>query len=133
LRIDGPNSLICTDVDGIEKITLKELHFNWGGAYKEYETKKACDLFAAMTSRGLDIPNTPVLARAVFAIKFGGVIRARTVTIKPPNTALYVRDSDSEIVEEWLKLRGFSECLRRRHSHSPASGQRWSEFPVMRA
>jgi hypothetical protein len=107
LRYDGPNSLICTDVDGIEAITLKELHYHWGGPFAEYEIRKSSDLFAAMASHGQQIPKKPALSRAVFAVKFRGVKRARTVTIKPPITALYVRDNDSELIEVWLKLRGF--------------------------
>ncbi len=108
LREVGEPSLACTDVAGMEWVRLKELHYNWGGAHGEYEIAKANDLFAAMKVRGgRTIPKTPALAKAVFLVKFAAAKRARTVTIKPPNTALYARDEDSDLVEQWLKQRGF--------------------------
>lgn len=108
LRSAGEASLVCADVDGMEWVRLKELHYNWGGSHGEYEIAKANDLFAAMKDRGgRRIPQSPALAKAVFLIKFAGAKRARTVSVKPPNTALYARDGDSGLVEEWLEKRGF--------------------------
>jgi hypothetical protein len=108
LRDAGEPALVCADVAGMEWVRLKELHYNWGGAHGEYEIAKANDLFAALKDRGgRSIPKTPALAKAVFLVKFVSAKRARTVTVKPPNTALYARDEDSDLVEEWLKKRGF--------------------------
>ena len=87
---------------------LKELHYAWGDRHDLYETIRATDLFAAMRERGdLAIPSTPRLARAVFLMKFRDNARPRTVTIKSPNVALYARDDDAVVVEDWLYLRGF--------------------------
>lgn len=47
------------------------------------------------------------LIKGVFSVKFVGVKKPRTVTIRPSNIATYERDSDSELVEIWLRRRGF--------------------------
>jgi hypothetical protein len=108
LRTDGERSLGCADVDGLEWARLKELHYSWGGAHSEYEIVRAGDVFAALRDRGnRTIPSSPRLARAVFLLKFRDSKRPRSVTIKPPNVALYARDQDAGLVEEWLQKRGF--------------------------
>ena len=66
------------------------------------------DVFAAMRDRGnRPIPAFPGLVRAVFHVKFRSAPRPRSVSIKPPNVALYDRDQDAGLVEEWLRRRGF--------------------------
>jgi len=56
LRTDGPAALVCTDVDGMEWIKLKEIHFFWGGSENEIEIRKASDVFAAFEARGRTLP-----------------------------------------------------------------------------
>ena len=36
-----------------------------------------------------------------------GETKARKVTIRTPNIAIYDRDSDSDLVEQWLRNQGF--------------------------
>ncbi|MBC8465835.1 hypothetical protein H8D57_02315, partial [bacterium] len=88
-------------------VRLKELQFYWGGAEKEIEIRKANDLFAAFHSRDHDIPEKAHIIRASFLVKFRDSKTARTVTIKSSNIALYTRDSDASVIEEWLMKRGF--------------------------
>jgi hypothetical protein len=107
LRENGEACLMCADVDGLERMRLRELHYRWGGAQSLYEIARANDLFAAMHDRGSTMPAFPILARAVFQVKFHGVERPRLVTIKPPNVAFYDRDQDNGPIEEWLRRRGF--------------------------
>jgi hypothetical protein len=107
LRADGESCLECADVEGLEWVRLREVHLDWGGPHGEYEIHKANDLFAAMRARSRALPGTPRLARAVFLVKFADAKRPRSVTIRPPNVALYVRDGDGAHVDEWLKKRGF--------------------------
>jgi len=38
---------------------------------------------------------------------FEGVGKPRLVTLRWPNVTKYERDSDSELIEEWLRRRGF--------------------------
>ena len=47
------------------------------------------------------------LTEAKFKLTFIESRRSRTVTIKPPNVAIYSRDGDGEIVEKFLRQRGF--------------------------
>lgn len=107
LRELGSDSVICTDVEGMEYARLVELQLFWGGAEKEIEIRKAHDLFAALASRDKTVPERGHLLRASFQIKFKDSKTPRNVTIRPSNIALYSRDSDAHIVEEWLTKRGF--------------------------
>jgi hypothetical protein len=101
IRRDGEACLTCSDVAGVDSVRLREVHLDWGAPNGEYEVRKATDLFKAVKHRGLaSVPNAPRTARAVFAVKFSDARRPRSVTIRPPNVALYVRDDDSVRVEE---------------------------------
>lgn len=106
LQIDGAASLVCTDVEGIEWIRLKEVHFYWGGAQGEIEIRKAKDVFAAYAQRNASVPRARII-KAVFEVKFNDCKTPRSVVIKPSNVAQYTRDHDSVHVEEWLLKRGF--------------------------
>lgn len=107
LRTDGPAALVCTDVDGMEWVKLKEIHFFWGGSENEIEIRKASDVFAAFEARGRTLPAKGRIIRASFQVKFSDSKTPRTVTIRPSNIAQYTRDDDSAVVEEWLVKRGF--------------------------
>ena len=109
LRRDGAASVVCTDVDGIDWVRLKEVQFLWGGAEREIEIRKANDIFAALEGRGRSIPTTAPILRAGFHVKFTDAKNPRTVTIRPSNIAQYTRDSDADVVEDWLQKRGFIE------------------------
>jgi hypothetical protein len=107
LREDGPASLACTDIEGMEWVKLTEVHFFWGGTEDEREIRKADDVFAAFESRGRSMPAKARITRARFQVKFTDSKTPRTVTIRPSNIAQYTRDHDSTIIEEWLDKRGF--------------------------
>ena len=107
LQTSGEASIVCTDVDGIEMVRLKEIQFYWGGAEGEIEIRKADDVFAAYAGRDRIMPQKARIIRASFKVKFTGTKVARTVVIRPPNLAQYSRDDDASVVEEWLKKRGF--------------------------
>lgn len=105
---DGADSMVCTDVDGIEWVRLKEVQRYWGGKQKEIETRRADDLFAAMAARSASFPAGAKLIRAVFLVKFEDAKTPRTVTIRPKNIASYSRDEDGVRIEKWLVNRGFA-------------------------
>lgn len=107
LRTDGEASIVCTDVDGMEWVRLKEVQYFWGGAEKEIEIRKANDIFAALAGSGRSMPSKARIIRANFQVKFTDSKTARTVTIRPSNIAQYTRDSDASVVEDWLTKRGF--------------------------
>jgi hypothetical protein len=107
LRDDGADSLACGDIEGIESITLVEIEFLWGGAYRSRDCKKADDIFADLEERQRHLPEGGRIIKAVFKVKFADSNTPRSVKIKPTNVAQYTRDSDAVLVEQWLELRRF--------------------------
>ena len=106
LQDDGADALICSDVQGIDTITLKEVQILWGGPEGEIEIRRAKDLFEALKGRKKELPKGR-LVKASFLVKFTDAKTPRTVTIRPQNIASYTRDSDASVVEAWLTARGF--------------------------
>ena len=98
LQDDGADALICSDVEGIDTITLKEVQILWGGPQGEIEIRRAKDLFEALKGRKKELP-TGRLVKASFLVKFTDAKTPRTVTIRPQNIASYTRDSDAGVVE----------------------------------
>lgn len=107
LRKDGPAALVCSDVEGMEWIRLKEIQYFWGGPEGEVEIRKASDLFAVLERRKRTIPEMARILRASFLVKFADSKTPRTVTLRPSNVASYTRDSDASVVEDWFTKRGF--------------------------
>lgn len=105
LRQVGMDSI--APIEGIDEVSLIEICFLWGGSHGEKEIRRADDVFAAYEDRGATFPTRPRIVKASFRVTFSDSDRPRTVTIKPPNEALYMRDEDSLIVEKWLTARGF--------------------------
>ena len=107
LRKDGQLSLVCTDVDGMERIRLKEVSFLRGGAEGEIETHAARDVFKALESRGQVLPSSVRIRHASFQVKYTDSKRPRSFTIRTPHNAQYARETDNVVAEEWLRKRGF--------------------------
>jgi len=107
LQKDKEKALVCTDIDGMEWVRLKEVRFLWGGSQQEVEIRKATNVFAALAEREEAFPHDAKLIQASFKVKFTESKSARVVTIKPSNIAEYIRDGDGTVVEEWLSRRGF--------------------------
>lgn len=103
----GPAALACEDVPGLESIRLVEFQRFWGGAQKEKETREATDIFAICGEGRRTSLVGGELKRATFTVKMRDELKPRKVTIRPPNIAVYDRDSDSELVEIWLRRQGF--------------------------
>lgn len=110
---NGSDALLCSDIEGIDKVTLTEIRFQSSGAYSEIEIRKADDVFAAYASRSKLLLQTKGLYRASFSVKFTDSKTPRTVTICG-NEAKYKRDSDSEILEKWFEARGFVVSIKAR-------------------
>jgi len=106
LRVDGEDSLKCDDIDGIEWIKLKEIQFRWGGAQGEIEIRKAKDVFAAYTARKASMPARPKIIKARFEVKFDGSKKTRKVAVHANGTQC-LRNEDSLLIDQWLKLRRF--------------------------
>jgi hypothetical protein len=107
LRTDGMAALSCSDVAGIEEISLTELHWWYDSTMIHTQIHKAKDVFDAFLKRKISIPDWVILIKASFRVKFKGSKNARTVTIRLPSAAIFARDSDADVINEWLKKRGF--------------------------
>ncbi|MEN6386028.1 MAG: hypothetical protein ABFD79_12645 [Phycisphaerales bacterium] len=107
LRTDGRAALSCADVDGIEHISFTELYWRYNSNQMHIQMHKANDIFEALSVKKFTIPKDATLTKASFKIKFKGSKSTRTVTIRLPSAAIFGRDSDADVVNEWLKKRGF--------------------------
>ncbi len=101
-------SLICTDIPGIESVTPIEVHFNVGGSPYHVEIHKAADLFEAFEKEKRQIPGHYIAERLGLRIKFVGSDSPRTVILCLPNIAIFERDSDSTPIFTLLDYRSFS-------------------------
>jgi GNAT superfamily N-acetyltransferase len=102
----GPSALYCGDVSGMREVKLVEVNKKWNNAQHEIDIKKADDIFA-LGDRGRSFLRVGTLTKLVFRVWFEGVDKPRLVTLRWPNVTKYERDSDSELIDEWLRLRGF--------------------------
>lgn len=107
LIADGPASLNVDDVDGIANVRLVEYRHYWSGAHRETETRRAEDIFAALAARHVTTLPGRNLSSATFKIAFENADKERSVTIRPPGIARYERNDDSELIDQWLRKRGF--------------------------
>ena len=103
----GEDSLVCSDIDGMEHAKLKEIQIYHGGPHKETEIRKADDLFAIQKEHGRNLSGTRGIIKASFSIKFADSKIPRTLTISG-NRAEYKRDEDATVLEKWLTARGFA-------------------------
>ena len=109
LRSLGESALNVLDVHGIQWVRLAELRYLVPDPIPTLTTRKAEDVFVSLRAKSRLVQSTWQLKRATFKVRFDDNPKPRTVTIKPANVALYTRDSDSLVVEEWLTCRGFIE------------------------
>jgi hypothetical protein len=108
LRTDGERALVCSDVDGMELVTLRRIEFVIGRSIRSTESIEANDVFAAINAGNVGIPRSCRLREAGFSIRFSDSKAPRTVSLRPSNMVCYQRDSDCDMVEWWLRLRGFA-------------------------
>lgn len=113
---EGPESLSALDVIGVSSVRLVEIAFNHGGQHQEYEIRRATNIYQSTFYLDHGFPAAADIDRAVFRFTLAHTKKVRKVSIKPPRTAVYTRDTDGLIVERWLQTRGFSlpvnaECV----------------------
>lgn len=104
----GEASLICSDVEGIEQVTLAEVKVLQGGAHRGAECLRARDVFGSLRARRRELPKGRIV-RATFLVRFADAKTPRAVTIRTENIASYTRDSDAGLMERWLAKRGFMQ------------------------
>ncbi|MFQ5510163.1 MAG: hypothetical protein ACE5FN_12645, partial [Leptospirillia bacterium] len=106
LRTDWERALVCTDINGMEWIEVKEVRVRDGDP-PELLSHKAEGTFATLVARKKRLPDEAELVQATFLVKFPDSRTPRAITIRPSNIATYTRDGDSGVVEQWLVKRGF--------------------------
>ena len=109
----GRDCLACTDVRGLASVSLKEVEFLFPepppAAPWQRVTRKADDIFALVECGHLRWPeDVSQITRAMFELTFRDARKSRRLTLIPSNKALYGRDDDSVLVEQWLQARQFT-------------------------
>jgi len=107
LREHGPDALAHEDIEGLAGVRLVEFGRRWPGKIAELEIRKSEDLFKSYGDNWEKRLSGGSFTHATFKFAFDGTKRERSVTIRPANIARYERESDAEVIESWLKARGF--------------------------
>ncbi len=111
---EGRRSLVCTDVPGLDRVTLTSLVMGFGGPYGRKRIEKADDLLLALEREGESIPDRADLLDARLEFVFSGSRKPRPVHVSRGNRATYTRSSDALVIEDFLQKRGLSREVRRR-------------------
>ncbi len=97
----------CGAIAGLRRVRLTEFTIGYPGTNRESVTRRARDIFQMAAIRNAGIPSGGMLTKARFEVSVANAARPRTVAIHVPNKAQYKRDTDGEIVEQWLRATGF--------------------------
>jgi hypothetical protein len=102
---DGEKALECSQVDGMEKVTLLQCKF----ATAKGEIAAIHGELAIQVIKGfkLELLENAKIISAKFRIKFTDSQAERMVKIKAGNLAEFKYDDDGRKIEEWLTKRGF--------------------------
>ena len=109
LRTEGPDSLDVREIEGLEKVVLRELEVVFDGGNREVVTRAVQGLFefAAASNQPEVIPQDGRLARAIFDLQFAGCAKAHPVEVRLPNMLKVSRSCDAQLVQSWLARNGF--------------------------
>lgn len=108
LRENGADALSpCISIPEIEKVTLYELHIAHEGK-DNLEIRRYHDLFQTFEREHRDITTEQgiELIKAKLLFHFSDK-RTHIVTLMPPNTAIYDREAEHDLIHAWLVERGF--------------------------
>lgn len=106
LRADGPEALACGDVPGITRVRLLDLVRIMPANPVRIDISKSSDLFASYGDAWQKLVGIGRMTSARLGFLFEGCSKERAVTLRA-DSARYDRESDSGLVEEWLRARGF--------------------------
>ncbi len=103
----GRDTLICSDVVGIESIDLYHLEYRRDSELDNKRTVGGDDVFADIETNGPDLTELGLhLVKAKFRVTFTGG-RQRIIGIEPPNRASFDRETDNSMIHDWMTKRGF--------------------------
>jgi len=112
---DGDKCLSVAGITGdpLHKVVLREVTIAWNREQKDFETRKALDLFAAMKARSLTFQQPKNGVGEIIRVKFdvyfkNDPARPKRLLILPPRDAQYERDEEGKVLEEWMRKRKFT-------------------------
>lgn len=106
IRDDGPDCLVCSDIEGIDRVRLREVVRVLPGRIPITEITRASDLFAALGDHADTKFKYGTIIAAKFGVLFRGARQERVVNLSK-GSARYDRDTDAPAVEAWLDARNF--------------------------
>jgi hypothetical protein len=109
LKFQGEAALACSDIPGLQKIVLREVHLFRRDLRHQPVARIAQDIFRAYRSEDLHalFPLDCTITRAVFDFYFADSTIPRSVATEPPSNPEPERPSDAEAIQRWAALRGF--------------------------
>lgn len=106
----GRDCLACSDVPGIERVSLTGLELR-SKVKGERELREGPDVFGLIERKEMRWPvDLREITRATFTVKFWRAKKPRRVSIVPSNKVVYGRDGDAALLEPWMEARGFVEA-----------------------
>lgn len=106
IRDDGPDCLVCSDIEGIDRVRLREVVRVLPGRIPITEITRASDLFAALGDHADAKFKYGTIIAAKFGVLFRDARQERVVSLSK-GSARYDRDTDAPAVEAWLDARNF--------------------------
>lgn len=106
IRDDGADCLVCSDIEGIDRVRLREVVRALPGRIPITEITRASDLFAALGDQADAKFKYGIIIAAKFGVLFRGARQERVVNLSK-GSARYDRDTDAPAVEAWFEARGF--------------------------
>lgn len=111
LRIHGAIALSVADIPQLLSANLTSATLFVPGERPELVTTKRPELIDVLAERIAFYESQDMevrIAEARIELRFVDGRRTRSVAIKPPNIAVYTRDGDADVIEEYLNARGFT-------------------------
>ncbi|MEN8740801.1 MAG: hypothetical protein ABF308_13635 [Phaeobacter gallaeciensis] len=106
IRDDGVDCLVSGDIDGIDRVRLREVVRVLPGRIPITEITRASDIFEALGDPAEAKLKYGAIVAAKFGVLFRGARQERVVSVSN-GSARYDRDTDAPAVEAWLGARGF--------------------------
>lgn len=128
IRAIGEGCLWCRDVPGMHHVRLTAIKRSLQPALKHTNEDRASDLFRAWETSWARQPQFGQILKAELEIEFDDSSTPRSVSLSRGASVRLARDDDGELVNEWLRRRGF--ILGPEEAEQPSGGLwDWLERP----
>ncbi|TWU38663.1 hypothetical protein Q31b_37410 [Novipirellula aureliae] len=111
LVIDGRDALSVADIDELLDASLVSVKIALSGGIPEYirtDREALIDVLEERIAAFSMYDEEVRIVEARISLRFADSRRIRSCTIKPPNFAAFGRDGDADVIEDFLRKRGFS-------------------------